>query len=318
MFKDIKDELNKRKQEQKESLRRIKEKEEAIKKKRLAGKKGIIRQIKPVDAIGSVLEEKRDERTIEEFNKRERARIQEARELRKAVFFEKNKKVLIAIVVLVGIMAVVGLHIYSHDVSKDDASGDSIAAGDEVKHTDNDTDNSVSAEGSSSEQPEAIEKKEDPFDEEEKAHVEEEAPPDINFSKSHDDNVIILRYNELYPEDSVKKSQVTSEKYGWFVITTVKFDDFSFEASQSDGAPYYSCFTKKKGKKKFINHASRLIRAVYPFITDDEYEKILDDLKSQGGTLVAHEARDYHFHVLENFDDDNRYKLVFYEDTVSG
>ena len=118
MIKDIKNELAKRKEEQKQLETIIENEKQLLKEKREKESQGILHKSKTVHKIISNAAEKKDEKHIEAFIEEERRKLSEARALRKSEIIKVNKKKIIlwcvaALAVIVAIFAIVGL-INSH------------------------------------------------------------------------------------------------------------------------------------------------------------------------------------------------------------
>lgn len=111
MFKDIKNELSQRKEEQKQLDSIIEKEKQLLKEKREKENHGILHKSKTVHKILSNAAEKKDEKYIEEFIEEEQRKLEEARALRKSELIKLNRKKIIswcvaALAVIVAIIAV--------------------------------------------------------------------------------------------------------------------------------------------------------------------------------------------------------------------
>lgn len=106
LFDSIKNEAQQRINEAKESKDYIRSEEERLREKRENAKKNIFRKIKPIDAISSKVEEKRDENTIAKLEQEEAERLAEERSERtRKIAFDNRKTLAIIAAVIILVFA---------------------------------------------------------------------------------------------------------------------------------------------------------------------------------------------------------------------
>ena len=122
MFDSLKEEVKKRKSENKELKAAIEREKDRLGKKRENAKKGILRKkIAVIDNFSTAKEQKRDERIIEQFEEKQKEAIEKQRKIRRDEMIKANsRKIVITAVALISCIAigsVVGYSIYNRYIA---------------------------------------------------------------------------------------------------------------------------------------------------------------------------------------------------------